>query len=122
PRPREAGRGWPERSEGRVRGSSREFWFNQGRIVLAIVPHPPRRFRGSAPSPRYASLRGANALRPGQGSAASEQAIEKPAVEAAVDRLWPHALGAEWTAGLRTELSVARRGRRRCNARQRRRE
>src|SRR5262249_59863421 len=29
-------------------------------MVLALPPPPPRRFRGSAPSPRSASLRGAS--------------------------------------------------------------
>src|SRR5690348_8994137 len=53
-------------------------------------------------------------------SVPAEQAIEKPAVEAAVDRLRPDGLGAEWTADLRTQLSVARRAGRRGDVRQRR--
>src|SRR6516164_4657697 len=62
--------------------------------------------------PLPATLRSAGrgkdaALRPGQGSTPAEQAIEKPAVEAAVDGLRPHGLAAD----LRVELPVARHGR-----------
>src|SRR5215831_4992180 len=82
--------------------------------VARQLPLTQPSLRSGHPLP--ATLRSAGrgkdaALRPGQGSTPAEQAIEKPAVEAAVDGLRPHGLGAEWTAGLRTELAGDRRGR-----------
>src|SRR5262249_32841399 len=75
-------------------------------------PPPPPPAGRPLPAPLRSAGRGKDAaLRPGQGSTPAEQAIEKPAVEAAVDGLRPHGLGAEWTAGLRTELAGDRRGR-----------
>src|SRR5262249_60777587 len=47
PSPREAGRGWPERSEGRVRGNDFATRITNPTEIPALAPHPPRRHSAS---------------------------------------------------------------------------